>query len=162
MEFALLYFIYGGIYNMSNELTTIQNANLPDTIDDLAKFILVGREKLNSVKAEIRAIDRLKLAEDVHKQKLDEAAMLAEAVLDAEVRMGELLKKLPKKQGKRTDLQPPDTSGGRLETKTEVIENLGLSEKQVHKIIKEMIELGMLRIGDYRFKHIINTNFIQK
>jgi len=44
---------------MSNELTVISNANLPDTIDDLLKFILVGREKLITVRAEIRAIDNL-------------------------------------------------------------------------------------------------------
>ena len=69
---------------MSNELTIIQNKNLPDTISDLSKFILIGREKLNAVRAEIRAIEILKLAENVHNQKLEEASLLAEAVLDAE------------------------------------------------------------------------------
>jgi len=33
-----------------------QNAQLPDTMEDLSKFVLVGREKLNAVRAEIRAI----------------------------------------------------------------------------------------------------------
>ena len=88
---------------MSKELAASKNTNLPDTIKDLSKFILIGREKLNAVRAEIRAIDILKLAEEVHNQKLEEASWLAEAVLDAEVKMGELLKKIPKKQGKRTD-----------------------------------------------------------
>ena len=69
---------------MSNELTVIQNTNLPDTIGDLSKFILIGREKLNAVRAEIRAIEILKLAENVHNQKLEEASLLAEALLDAE------------------------------------------------------------------------------
>jgi hypothetical protein len=118
---------------MSTELTTAQNTNLPDTIGDLSKFILVGREKLTAVRAEIRAINKLQLAEDVHKQKQEEAAMLAEALLDAEVRLGELLKKIPKKPGKRTDLQPTDTAVGRLETKAEVVENLGFSEKQAER-----------------------------
>ena len=81
---------------MSSELTIIQNANLPDTLGDLSKFILVGREKLTAVRAEIRAIRRLKLAEDVHRQKQEEASMLAEALLDAEVKIGELLKEIPK------------------------------------------------------------------
>ena len=84
---------------MSTELAVVQNTNLPDTIDDLSKFVLVGREKLTAVRAKIRAIGKLKLAEDVHKQKLDEASMLAEAVLDAEVKMGELLKKSKKSKG---------------------------------------------------------------
>ena len=75
---------------MSNELTVIQNTNLPDTIKDLSKFILVGREKLIAVKTEIRAITKLKLAEDVYKQKQDESKMLSEALLDAETRLGEL------------------------------------------------------------------------
>jgi len=118
---------------MSKELTVVQNTNLPDTIEDLAKFILVGREKLNSVKAEIRAITKLKLAEDVRKQKQEEAAMLSEAMLDAETKIGELLKKIPKNPGKRTDLQPPDTAVGRSKTKTEIVEDMGFSEKQAER-----------------------------
>ena len=119
---------------MSTELAVMQNTNLPDTVEDLSKFILVGREKLTSVRAEIRAISKLKLAEDVHKQKQEEAAMLAEALLDAEVRLGELLKQIPKKQGKRTDLQPPDTAVGKLETKAGVIDDIGFSEKQAERM----------------------------
>jgi len=115
---------------MSNELPVIQNTNLPDTINDLSKFILIGREKLNAVRAEIRAIEILKLAENVHNQKLEEASLLAEAVLDAEVRMGELLQKIPKKQGKRTDLELPRTDTEKSKTKTEIVEELGLSDDQ--------------------------------
>jgi len=141
-----IYNNYGGKYNMSKGLTTVSNANLPDTIGDLSKFILVGREKLTAVRAEIRAITKLKLAEEVHKQKQEEAAMLAEAVLDAEVKMGELLKKLPKKQGKRTDLQLTDTDVGKLESKAEIVENLGFSEKQAERLEvladnKDVVEL---------------------
>jgi hypothetical protein len=118
---------------MSNELTVIKNTNLPDAIGDLAKFILVGREKLNSVKAEIRAITKLKLAEDVRKQKQEEATMLSEAMLDAETKIGELLKKIPKNPGKRTDLEPTRTAAGRLKTKTEIVEDMGLSEDQAQR-----------------------------
>jgi len=118
---------------MNNELTVIQNTNLPDTIEDLAKFILVGREKLISVRAEIRAITKLKLAEDVHKQKQEETIMLAEALLDAEVRLGELLKEIPKNPGKRTDLEPPRSGAGRLKTKTEIVEDMGFSEDQAQR-----------------------------
>jgi len=117
---------------MSNELTVIPTTNMPDIIKDLSKFILFGREKLISVRAEIRAINKLKLAENVHKQKQDEATMLAEALLDAEVRLGELFKELPKKQGKRTDLQPPDTGVGK--SKTKIIENLGFTEKYAERL----------------------------
>ena len=74
-----------------NDLAT-QAKQLPDNLADLAKFALIGREKLVAVRAEIRAIDKVGLAKEVHDQKLEEAQEIAEAVLDAEVRMGELLK----------------------------------------------------------------------
>lgn len=70
--------------------------SLPDNLKDLSSFILVGREKLTAVRAEIRAIEKLELAEEVRKQKRDEARMLSEALLDAEVRVGELTKRIPK------------------------------------------------------------------
>lgn len=84
---------------------TIIQSNLPDTLEDLSKFVLVGREKLTAVRANIRAIDKLQLAEDVREQKKEEAQMLAEALLDAEVRIGDLLKIIPKAQGARTDIK---------------------------------------------------------
>ena len=120
---------------MSNKLT-IKNQNLPDKIEDLSKFVLIGREKLNSVRAEIRAIDKLKLAEEVHKQKQEEAVMLAEAVLDAEVKLGELFKEIPTKSGKRSDIQQPIDSGvDRLDKgKMEIVEDLGFSQKQAERL----------------------------
>jgi hypothetical protein len=36
----------------------VKDSNLPSTIEDLSKFILIGREKLISIKAEIKAINR--------------------------------------------------------------------------------------------------------
>lgn len=112
----------------------IQNQNLPDKIEDLAKFVLVGREKLVSVRAEIRAINKLELAEEVREQKREEAQMLAEALIDAEVRIGDLLKLIPKAQGKRNDIQKPiDTNVKKLETKKETIERLGFNQKQAER-----------------------------
>lgn len=78
-----------------NELQTAFK-QLPDTLDDLAKFTLIGREKLNAVRAEIRAIEKVGLAKEVHEQKLQEAQEIADAVLDAEVKIGELTSKLDK------------------------------------------------------------------
>lgn len=68
-----------------------QDIRLPATLDDLSKFVLIGREKLVSVRAEIRAMDKLNLAKDVREQKKEEAQELADILLDAETRMGELL-----------------------------------------------------------------------
>lgn len=114
----------------------IQNQNLPNTIEDLAKFVLVGREKLTAVRANIRAIDKLQLAEDVREQKKEEAQMLAEALLDAEVRIGDLLKQIPKNntfkgnQYKEVNSQQCDKT---IESKQEVITRLGFNKDQASR-----------------------------
>ena len=116
-----------------NELAA-PNRQLPDTLPDLAAFVLVGREKLTAVRAEIRAIDRVQLAKDVRQQKQDEARMLSEALLDAEKRIGELTKAIPTKPGIRTDIKPTDSTVARLDkTKSEVITDLGFTPKQVER-----------------------------
>ena len=79
-----------------NELAVSAQNNLPASFEDLTKFVLIGREKLNAVRAEIRAIKKVGLAEAVRRQKLNEAQAISEAVLDAEVRIGELMQAIPK------------------------------------------------------------------
>ena len=54
-----------------DELIVREN-NLPATLEDLSKFVLVGRDKLNAVRAEISALDNLNLAKEVRDQKLAE------------------------------------------------------------------------------------------
>lgn len=83
-----------------NEITT-SNRQLPDTVPDLAKFVLIGRDKLKAVRAEIHAIDKVGMARDVYKQKLEEAQEIAEVVTDAECRMGELLRETVRHEGGR-------------------------------------------------------------
>lgn len=68
---------------------------LPVKLEDLTKFVLIGREKLVAVKAAIRAIDKIGVAKEVREQKLEEGQMLGGALLDAEARMGEILKENP-------------------------------------------------------------------
>ena len=114
---------------MNNLTTTTQN--LPVTIDDLAKFALIGREKLVAVRAEIRAIDKVGLAQEVREQKLREAQAISEAVLDAEVRIGQLMQQVPKAQGKRTDIKPLPTDGQK--SKTDVFADMGFTHSQVQR-----------------------------
>ena len=110
-----------------NELQT-QSKQLPDTLEDLSKFVLVGREKLNAVRAEIRAIQAVGLAKEVHEQKLAEAQDIADAVLDAEVKIGELTRRMEKSQGQRSDLKPMDTDVHK--SKADQLEQIGITEKQ--------------------------------
>ena len=84
---------------MENGLIPRQDA-LPDTPQELAKFVLLGREKLTAVRAEIRAISKAQLAKEVRDQKLEEAQMLSEALLDAEVKLGEMTNPIPKASGR--------------------------------------------------------------
>lgn len=94
-----------------NELAELSR-QLPDTIEDLAKFALIGREKLVAVRAEIRAIDKVGLAQKVHRQKLEEAQEIASAVLDAEVKLGSLIGEIPKATGR---INSPQSKAGILE-----------------------------------------------
>ncbi len=100
-----------------NEIVT-STANLPANIEDLSRFVLVGREKLTAVRAEIRAIQKVGLAKEVAEQKRKEAQQLAEAVIDAEVRIGELMREIPTAQGARSELRPTD--GKKLEKLSEM------------------------------------------
>ncbi|MBR1603248.1 MAG: hypothetical protein IJ667_07400 [Synergistaceae bacterium] len=79
-----------------NEIAVNAQNNLPASFEDLTKFVLIGREKLVAVRAEIRAIKKVGLAEAVRRQKMSEAQAISEAVLDAEVRIGELMQAIPK------------------------------------------------------------------
>lgn len=78
-----------------------KKVQLPSTIEDLTRFVLIGREKLVSVRAQIRAIDKLNLAQNVMDQKKEEATGLAEALLDAETKIGDLLGDLPCPAGRK-------------------------------------------------------------
>lgn len=115
----------------------LQSTQLPDTLEDLTRFVLVGREKLTSVRAEIRAIDKLQLAEEVRNQKKSEAQMLSEALLDAEVKLGELLKKIPKTSGgdRRSEDFKNDTAVhfDPVEPKQKVVKELGFTPKQAQR-----------------------------
>lgn len=114
-----------------NNLTT-RNNQLPATLEDISSFILVGREKLVSVRAEIRAIGKLNLAQGVRDQKFEEAKMLSEALLDAEVRLGELMKQIPAQAGgdRRSQDFKKDTAVHFEKPKAQIVKDLGFTEKQ--------------------------------
>lgn len=125
----------------------LKNKSFPTTIEDLSKFVLIGREKLISVKAEIRAIDKLEVAQEVRNQKKEECSLLGEALLDAEARIGDLLKQIPKTSGgDRNSENFKKCSTAHFEeikilcsttpnpkTKKEVIQDLGFSIDQAKR-----------------------------
>lgn len=99
---------------------------LPDTLEDLSKFVLVGREKLNAVRAEIRAIEKVGLAKEVHEQKLVEAQEIAEAVLDAEVQIGKLTAQIEKGAGRPKEII--NSAVENKSTKAERLQEIGIPQ----------------------------------
>ena len=112
-----------------NEVAIRPEYELPANIEDLSRFVLIGREKLVAVRAEIRAIDKVGLAKSVREQKLKEAQAISEAVLDAEVRIGQLMKEVPKAKNQYTNALP---SGG-SSNKRQVIEDAGFTKTQAQR-----------------------------
>lgn len=116
-----------------NELAAYQQATLPVQPSDLAKFIVVAQEKLKSVKAEIRAIQRLDMAKEVYDQKIEEQARLQELTLLAYQRMGEITREMPKSTGN----QYTNASSRKREEakpKFQAVQDLGFSTSQVGRM----------------------------
>lgn len=60
---------------------------------------------------------------------------MSEVVTDAECRIGELLEKIPKQSGMRTDLKPIPSNGNKLKTKAEVLKENGISQRQAPSVV---------------------------
>lgn len=110
-------------------------SQLPIKLEDLAQFVLIGREQLTAVRAGIRALDKLDVAEGVRKQKREEAQMLAEALLDAEVRIGEILAAMPKATGQHWEQKRQNkiATTDDFTSKESAAEQLGFNQNQVQR-----------------------------
>lgn len=118
---------------MLNELE-VRHDNLPATLPELSQFVLIGREKLASVKAEIRAIQKVGLAKEVLEQKRAEAQEIAELVTLSEVQLGRMLKEIPKVEHTGNQYSAKMETcplGQESKTKTETTKELGFTPKQV-------------------------------
>ena len=112
---------------------TVQDYQLPTTPEELSKFALLGPEKLKVIKAEINALKKLNLAEEVYSQKLEEQRILSGLLLDVYAKLGELTGRLPKSPGVRTDLVPTGNGVDAEQTKTRALSDLGFSRKQARE-----------------------------
>ena len=82
-----------------NDIVVSPEYEFPTAVEDVASFAIIAQEKLKSVRAEISAIQRLGLAQDVLQQKIQEAQQIAEVKTRAEMRLGELTAAMPKAKG---------------------------------------------------------------
>ena len=163
---------------MNDLITTTKQ--LPDTLPELTKFVLVGREKLASVRAEIRAIQKVGLAKEVLEQKKAEAQEIAELVTLSEVQIGKMLKAIPKAKGGAPFHSTPDTFvDSKPHTKAETLQELHIPQKTaerfqqmaehediVHKAIEEARENDdvisrnavMQKISEAKKPHVTNNS----
>ncbi len=74
------------------------NQNLPATVDELHEFLLINKEKLKAHQAKIRAIDKVGSAHAAKEAALLDGQDLAEVLIDAEAKLGEMLAAIPDKE----------------------------------------------------------------
>ena len=120
---------------MNDIITT--TTQLPENLPDLARFALVGREKLTAVRAEINAIKKVGLAKEVLEQKKTEAQEIAELVTLSEVKIGAMLREIPKAttNHKKTGLEF-DTAVDFLKPKSETLKEIGIEQKAAERFQK--------------------------
>lgn len=112
------------------EIITYQGAQLPDTLEDLTQFVLVGQARLNAYMLKIRAVNKLSVAQEIRDQTLKEAQEISTALIAAEQRIGEILLSIPKASGARTDLATSAPNSEEVKTKGETISEMGYSRKE--------------------------------
>ena len=133
-----------------NEIAIREEQQLPETIEDLTQFVLVGKSKLNAYMLKLQTVNRLSTAQEIRDQTLREAQEISTALIAAEQKIGELLLRIPKKTGN----QYTSANSTRVE-KAKVAEEMGYSKDDVsdyqrmaqnpevvQKVIDEAMERG--------------------
>lgn len=138
-----------------NDLQEISR-QLPDTLEDLTQFVLVGKAKLQAYMLKIRTVDKLTTAQEIRDQTLREAQEISTALIAAEQRIGELLLAIPKQSGgdrKSEDFKIPDAWNFE-KSKSETISEMGYTKHEVSdyqrmaqnpEIVQKVIESALDR-----------------
>ena len=107
-----------------SELIALTSERLPQTVEDLVDFIIVGNEAIKSFKAKLQACNKSEIAKMARDQALSDGQRVSRLVIDAESRLGELLENTNNKNHiKNTDGSLKGTIGGLP---------VGLDKKQSH------------------------------
>ena len=137
-----------------------RSETLPDTIDKLQKFILIGKQKLIACKAEIKAIEDVNLGKAVKDQKLGETQDLAIILLLAEAKLGELLKVIPKKyvsSGKGTIEKLPSLPSGITKKQSHYAQQLAKYPEIIEEITQKIIKSKNIPRRDLILREIRKT-----
>ena len=138
-----------------NEIVTTEQTMLPDTLEDLTQFVLVGKATLQAYMLKLQNVNRLSVAQEIRDQTLRDAQEVSNALIAAEQRIGELLLAIPKAQGRRNDISTSSTQVEEVKTKSETISKMGYSKDEasdyqqmakhpdvVQKVIDDALERG--------------------
>ena len=131
-----------------NELTT-QQVQLPDNLEDLTQFVLIGKTKLQAYMLKLQTVNRLSVAQEIRDQTLKETQEVSNALIAAEQRIGELLLAIPKASGNYAE------SENRPVSKNTIVKDMGYSKDEasdfqqmakhpevVQKVIEDAIANG--------------------
>lgn len=110
-----------------NGLAT-QTVQLPDTIEDLTQFVLVGKAKLQAYMLKLQTVNKLSVAQEIRDQTLQEAQEISTALIAAEQRIGEILLQIPKQAGRPSENSSQDRE--KLPTKAETVSGMGYSRRE--------------------------------
>lgn len=137
-----------------NEIITTGQQMLPETIEDLTQFVLVGKAKLQAYMLKLQTVNKLSVAQEIRDQTLKEAQEISNAVIAAEQRIGELLLAVPKQAGgdrKSEDFK--NRVGSNFEkSKSETIKEMGYSKDEASdyqqmakhpEVVKKVIQDAM-------------------
>ena len=97
---------------------------LPDTLEDLTQFVLVGKTKLRAYLLKLQTVNKLSVAQEIRDQTLKETQEVSNALIAAEQRIGELLLAVPKASGQYAE------SENRPVSKNTIIKEMGYSKDE--------------------------------
>ena len=128
-----------------------KTTQLPDTLEDLTQFVLVGKAKLQAYMIKLQTVNKLSVAQEIRDQTLKEAQEVSTALIAAEQRIGELLLAIPKASGgdrKSEDFKNRDGSNFE-KSKSDIASDMGYSKDDVSdyqriaknpEVVKRVIE----------------------
>lgn len=143
----------------------IAKNKLPDNVQDLTKFLLVGKEALKSYQAKVKAIEKLGLAKAVKDQALEDGQRVGSAILYAEVKLGEILKKASGSTAGTTKTLPEGITKKQSHFAQKLASNINLIEQEIEDARKyEDIPTrrGVFRKIQEREKEIRDKKFKSK
>ena len=132
-----------------NEIAIREEPQLPDTIEDLTQFVLVGKANLNAYLLKLQTVNRLSVAQEIRDQTLKETQELSTALIAAEQRIGEILLAIPKRSGNYSEGKNRPVSKNTVAkemgyTKDDVsdYQQMAKNPEVVQKVIDEAMERG--------------------